>query len=135
MSRLVKLYFTDAVINMAAQIFLLAAGCIALVFWIPGVVSWGLIVICYSVALAHGCEKSIKRGASFMNYLVYVMLPANISAAAVSCVILTAFFSVPSQRTLVAPAAYGFVIWAGSVAITVISVFYNRVVMHSDRQA
>ena len=128
MSRL-KLYAADAVLNIAAQIVLLTTGCIAVLFWISGTVCWSLIVIGYSIMLAHGCEKQLKKGADFMHYLAYVMLPANIFAAAVSCAIMSTMLSAPPPRT---DTLFGVVIWAGSVAITVISVLYNRVALHSD---
>lgn len=131
MLKSLKSYAFDTIANILAQVFILFAGVLAVAF---GGISylffgWIVMVIGYSFVLAkmgHLCEK--RKGVGFGHYILGVMLPSNLIALAVSLCSCAAVLSGP--RYLIhhnLPTVL--LIFIGSAAITLISIFFNRVVL------
>ncbi len=122
MLRSVRLYAVDAVVNVCAQVFLLLGGFISL-FMGNAFLIWLIILIGYSAILAkmeQVCER--KKETDIWHYIKFVLLPANMIALIAACIIVSAGYFTGNL-------ILGIVVFFGSVAITVISVFCNRVLL------
>lgn len=128
MIRSLKLYFFDTIVNILAQVFILFAGCLSLRFGDFYFWGWIVIVIGYSFVLAkmgRFCEQ--RKDVPFKHYILGVMLPSNAVALAVSCFDCAVVLSMPKYMHI--NLMYGLLIFIGSAAITLISVFFNRVAL------
>ena len=130
-----KWYAYDAAINLAAQVFILFGGYISLFLGRIGLVGWATLVIIYSFILAKMMQSCIRKGADFKRYVVFVMLPPNIIAllAALPFIIqglseLHIVSNVLNGVNLI----IGLMIFLGSVAISLLAVFWDKVIFQTD---
>ncbi len=131
MLKSLKSYAFDTIANILAQVFILFAGVLAVAFGGFSFLffGWVVMVIGYSFLLArmgHLCEK--RKGVAFGHYFSGVMLPSNVIALAVSCCCCCAVLSGP-RYLIHYNMPLVLLIFIGSAAITLISVFFNRVAL------
>lgn len=123
MSKGIRIYLCDAIINTVAQSVVLFMGYIFLIISDVAIIGWILLLIGYSFLLAKMEQNSEKKSAVFKHYIIWVMLPPNLIALAVSVRLFVVGASSPalSKNTTV-----GILVLAGSVTITLLSVFISK---------
>ena len=125
MKALIKTYISDAAINMFSQLFILLAGCLALLCGSYTTILWMLFIIGYSFLLAKLSAVCVKKeGNDLRHYFLFVMLPPNVIALAAACGLFVSSV-VPGHSLEVLLAV---IILGGSVAITMLSLLFNRIV-------
>lgn len=123
MSKGIRIYLCDAIINAVAQSVVLFVGYIFLIISDVAIIGWILLLIGYSFILAKMEQNSEKKSAVFKHYVIGVMIPPNLNALAVSVRLFVVGASSPalSKNTTV-----GILVLAGSVTITLLSVFISK---------
>ncbi len=130
MLKSLKLYAFDTIANVLAQVFILFAGVIAVAFGGFSFLffGWVAIVIGYSFLLArmgYLCGK--RNGVAFGHYILGVMLPSNAIALAAAGCCCAAILS-GSRYLIRYNMPLVLLIFIGSAAITLLSIFFNRIV-------
>lgn len=124
MKNAVKTYLSDTVINIFAQVIVLFSGMLSLHISNYSFLFWLIIPIGYAFILAlmeNGCEK--KKGTTFRQYLLWVMLPANVIALPVGAILIAVGLS---SGALYINAYYGILILGGSLAITLLAAILKK---------
>lgn len=123
MSKGIRIYLCDVIINTVAQSVVLFMGYIFLIISDVAIIGWILLLIGYSFLLAKMEQNSEKKSAVFKHYIIGVMFPPNLIALAVSVRLFVVGASSPalSKNTTV-----GILVLAGSVTITLLSVFISK---------
>lgn len=120
----IKIYLSDLLINIFAQTVILFFGFISLVISDFAIIGWLLVLVGYSFLLAKLEQNNNKKSNSFKHYIIWVMLPPNIIALAVSiCLFMVGASSSALSNNII----IGILVFVGSFSITLLSIFFCRI--------